>query len=1429
MAIVKNTFRVSKLDGEFSPGSIGSMSTDEDELQRRSSISESDDDDDDDGEGNDADSGAGSDDFDLSELGEVGAEFCQVGNRNCSIPLQLYDLPDLGEVLTLDAWNNCLTEEERFGLAEYLPDMDQEIFLRTLKELFSGSNFHFGSPIAKLFDMLKGGLCEPRVAFYRQGLNVFQKREHYHFLRKYQNSMVSSVIQIRDAWENCMGYSIEERLRVLNIMRSQRSLMYEKMEDLGLETDSSEQEESGEGFQSKRLKDIKLGPRSIFSDVYSPTLHSFSRGRPMTLEPTKYGKQNPKGILKFAGSKVPSVKELVSHFPSSIQHGLETNSRAYVSKLALPWQDRVVGYDSGATHHTRGQIRSEEESIYEMAMQRDRNATRGSAMFEGGFLKPGQRSKFLKSEDDYAAESLLGLPLSVKNDLHSYGKSRKVNQRAEVELLKDKLNSNRLFYNHHSRVAGKKAKYPENLQQPGAKDQMNTTKDRAQHLLLKGNRVDWSAGRQPFRHNKVQEEAFSVDHPVEFDDWSVKRKKWKMGKEFQTGKASVGPESKVKSYGTFSIQMNDNLFNTNYRAKTSQEKIKGKPSQNGRLRMEELRGISMLARSEETESDSSEQVSEEEDFNPSSSKLGYSRDVLEDHQPAPVKSVSDHQKGNKFVRKDKEYVQTLDGVTYSSKKVDDVGERLHMPDVEIYSSKGKQKGKMWDPSYLHAYTTEVLEESNFSGSAKLGDDDRKLSYKLGKKGQMRGEPGERLYPSLKVYPAERRQKGKIDPDHFLSRSNYVHDYIGEDDEDPHETHRFVDDHGSTNRLIKKGLKIEAHVIDHCEGSNMSLLGCKSKKRKGKTDVTCMNGPEESDHMHPSPQQQIDDPTSLKKRSKRKVEAETGSLAVVASELLVSERGTTDVEPETKPPKKPFTLITPTVHTGFSFSIIHLLSAVRIAMVTLHAEDATEVSKHLGRSDGGHKYYKEENRKHDGINGLPPFPSHENVDINNSELMGQKTLPSLTVQEIVNRVRSNPGDPCILETQEPLQDLVRGVLKIFSSKTAPLGAKGWKLLVFYEKSTKSWSWIGPVPASSSDHETVEEETSSEAWGLPHKMLVKLVDSFANWLKSGQETLQQIGSLPAPPVTLMQPNLDEKERFRDLRAQKSLTTISPSTEEVRAYFRKEEVLRYSVPDRAFSYTAADGRRSIVAPLRRCGGKPTSKARDHFMLKPDRPPHVTILCLVRDAAARLPGSIGTRADVCTLIRDSQYIVEDVSDAQINQVVSGALDRLHYERDPCVQFDGDRKLWVYLHREREEEDFEDDGTSSTKKWKRQRKDGTEQSDLGTVNVAYHGPGELIAGGPSAVYDLSSDLNVDASPMREGKKMGRVYNDSRRNVEENANSFIDSAQDSMHQGRLMGWEALGFDHTLENKMLCQENSTTEDFDDESFSRERPVGLLSAS
>ncbi|XP_076891085.1 uncharacterized protein LOC143542369 [Bidens hawaiensis] len=1035
MTIEKNSFKP-RLDSELT------MSSEDDEFQKHSGeLNEYDDDFD------DCDSGAGSDEFDLLELGETGEEFCQIGDQTCSIPFELYDLSGLEDILSMDVWNNVLTEDERLNLTKYLPDMDQEYFIRTMKDLFTGSNFHFGVPINKLFNMLKGGLCEPRVSLYRQGLGFFQKHRHYHTIRKHQNTMVNNLVQIHNAWSTCRGYSIDEKLRVLNIMKSQKSLVSEKFEEL--ETESSD--ESSHNRARARF------------------------GSTLALEPASR-KQNPKGMLKVSGSKTST-------------HAVPSVSSSY---------------------------RAQEQTMYDVTLHRDHN------------LK-------------HYNETLMGLPVALRPDMHTFGRNRPVNQLSDIKVLTAKPSNSRSHYDYGKKL--KPSDYNAYNQNIDVKDVLKYRNPHGLNFSQMDNQQD------SFWHQSVGE---SVD-----------------------------------------------LY------RTGTKKGKTVITQNGGRVVAAAEGIQMLAKGEETESDSSEQFGEDDDDNPlMRSKWAYPSGI----KPGPTfkKPKLGGKNGNKNIK-------GFDGSLQNSKKNFD-----------------KQKGK-----------TQITNLFNVSNG-----DDMFLRKTYGKK-----------------------RKGEYRNNHFTLSPMHINNY-------------------ATNepRFARKGQMIDVYGQDYRGMVEAGLVECNSsgtKKRKVKDELIYID--DYGQESQGQGQSQL-------------------NLETMVPEATVMDITEEEADLEIKTQKKPFPLITPTVHTGFSFSIIHLLSAVRMAMVTVLPEDNIN-----------------EDVKKEVVNGDQGTTS--------SDLNVNPNVPSLTVKDIVNRVRSNPGDPCILETQEPLQDLVRGVLKIFASKTAPLGAKAWKPLVIYIKSTKSWSWVGPVSQTSPDHEIVEEVPSPESWGLPYKMMVKLVDSFTNWLKSGQETLKQIGSLPEPPLALMQASLDEKERFRDLRAQKSLNTINPSSEEVRDYFRKEELLRYLIPDRAFAYTAFDGKKSTVAPSRKGAGKPTSKARDHFMLKRDRPPHVTILCLVRDAAARLPGSIGTRADVCTLIRDSQYIVEDVSDAQVNQVVSGALDRLHYERDPCVQFDGERKLWVYLHRDREEEDFEDDGTSSTKKWKRQKKEPSEPVEAsepgGSVTLAFQGTSE--------------------------------------------------------------------------------------------------------
>lgn len=1352
------------------------LSSEDEEFQRRNSGAvESDDDDDDDFD--DCDSGAGSDDYDLLELGESGEEFCQLGDQTCSIPFELYDLPGLHDVLSMEVWNEVLTEEERFDLTQYLPDMDQETFMRTLKDLLTGCNLHFGSPIDKLFEMLKGGLCEPRVALYRQGFNFIKRRGHYHFLQKHQNSMVSNLCQMRDAWKNCKGYGIEERLRVLNIIKSQRSLMSEKMEEL--KSDSSEMEESGDGMWGKRGKDRKFGQKVTTRQIgygMNSAVDYPSRGKQMVLEPAKQSKQNQKGTLKLGGPKNFMSKDLTGGF-ASIHHGLEMKAGPYGSASPISRHNRMSGYDSGAAFHSRDQMiggDEDEDSMYEVSVRRDQNFLRSRPLSKSGVFKVGKRHEGLRVED--YSNSFLGLP---NNDFNTHGRNKSVNQLSDIKVLTSRPSNSRNSYDF-----GKKLKNVETFQPFSGEDTVKYGKGqgRIPNLSLKGSQMEILDANEPFWLGRTQGEPFSAEQSQKYGNQNSKSKKWKMGRD--------SPEFKV----------NDPMFDSDYRGKPLQERVKLGSIQNGGRNV--IKKVTRnFAKGDETESDSSGQIEEDEDDNPlMRSKWAYPSGISD------LKSGHGSKK-TKHVKKDaKDAIWALEGSSHSSRQMSDFTEHVRVIKDGNPSWGMDPKGRLEDIGQVSTSSARDFDDSYFSGSGRFSHEgDKQQNFKLGRNGHMQGD--QLNLPALKGHNAERRRRGEFDNE-FAVQSNFLQNYDPEEDDDSIRIALLARDPKVSAKFAKKGQMTDTYSGDRQERSASQLIGCNisSKRRKVKDDVVAyMNEKDhqDQDHLQSDNQLQSDDTDSLKKRGKRTFEdyIETSEkLDDVPIDLEIE-----DVEPDTKPQKKPFTLITPTVHTGFSFSIIHLLSAVRIALITLLPEDSMELDKHLDKNLGVQNG-EGEDTNHDCTIGNPTAE----LDVNTSATSSPAKVPSLPVQELVNRVRSNPGDPSILETQEPLQDLIRGVLKIFSSKTAPLGAKGWKPLAVFEKTNKTWSWIGPLSQSLSDPEAAEEVTTPEAWGLPHKMLVKLVDSFANWLKNGQETLQQIGSLPEPPLALMQFNLDEKERFKDLRAQKSLTTINPSCEEVRNYFRREEVLRYSIPDRAFTYTAIDGKKSTVAPLRRCGGKPTAKARDHFMLKPDRPPHVTILCLVRDAAARLPGSIGTRADVCTLLRDSQYIVVDnVPDAQVNQIVSGALDRLHYERDKCVQFDGERKLWVYLHREREEEDFDDDGTLSTKKWKKQRKETTESLDPGSVTVAFHGPGEQS-------FDLSSDLNVEPSCMDDDKKPEAMDSDERDNMEENAENSHENEVGADHG------DSLAFNSMEENKVLCQENSTNDDFEDEMFDRDEP-------
>lgn len=213
-------------------------------------------------------------------------------------------------------------------------------------------------------------------------------------------------------------------------------------------------------------------------------------------------------------------------------------------------------------------------------------------------------------------------------------------------------------------------------------------------------------------------------------------------------------------------------------------------------------------------------------------------------------------------------------------------------------------------------------------------------------------------------------------------------------------------------------------------------------------------------------------------------------------------------------------------------------------------------------------------------------------------------------------------------------------------------------VDFKERPQQWKWIGTHRDSDEQLEPLCDD-----W-------LRVKGEFAN--KPGVSSETASSSAPSPRV-------------------KTDYVVRPSTEDERAAFRDQENKRYENPHKAFTFRM-HGFESVVGPVKGVFSKDTNlnKAREHSLLTSARPPYVTILTLVRDAASRLPNGEGTRAEVCELLKDSQFLNLNSSDAQIHTVVSGALDRLHYERDPCVKYDSNRKVWIYLHRNRSEEEFE-------------------------------------------------------------------------------------------------------------------------------------------
>ncbi|XP_066326478.1 uncharacterized protein [Miscanthus floridulus] len=298
-----------------------------------------------------------------SEQAEVDCELAASRGQMCNIPYGLYDLHGLTEVLSLDTWNSCLTEDDRLHLAAYLPDMDQQDFVTTMKELFSGDAMFFGSPLRSFFHGLNGGLYSPQVSQARELLMMLQTRRHYHFLKWYHDGMVGKFASMSNLLRSSgTSASLGEKVPI-----SHRRVYEKRFPCVSLSSTTPVTIKDEIATVSSPMKRAKLtdGPLSTHcSTRHSETAYVAKSAEMNSLESQTFHhlsdpRQNcsklPKGVLKIRTgcASVIDGSEGTHHRPGLVRAGQPGTQSSRFCTPPRVFAHDVHGFPENSSHINR--------------------------------------------------------------------------------------------------------------------------------------------------------------------------------------------------------------------------------------------------------------------------------------------------------------------------------------------------------------------------------------------------------------------------------------------------------------------------------------------------------------------------------------------------------------------------------------------------------------------------------------------------------------------------------------------------------------------------------------------------------------------------------------------------------------------------------------------------------------------------------------------------------------------------------------------------------------------------------------------------------------------------------------------------------------------------------------------------------------------
>ena len=117
------------------------------------------------------------------------------------LPDDIYGLENLTDVLTMEAWKECLSPTDRCVLRSFLPEGHQNDTV--VESLLRGDNFKFGNPALKWGTSICRGEQFPNALLQREQELKSSQSQCYEYLENYRDTLVDTLEELKQLYESC--------------------------------------------------------------------------------------------------------------------------------------------------------------------------------------------------------------------------------------------------------------------------------------------------------------------------------------------------------------------------------------------------------------------------------------------------------------------------------------------------------------------------------------------------------------------------------------------------------------------------------------------------------------------------------------------------------------------------------------------------------------------------------------------------------------------------------------------------------------------------------------------------------------------------------------------------------------------------------------------------------------------------------------------------------------------------------------------------------------------------------------------------------------------------------------------------------------------------------------------------------------------------